>query len=187
MQRQKNKNMLQKPLNVTVSMANTNITQEYAEESNADLVDERSGKMSLFPDCRHDDCYNEDFLNNEDKAFIKGMDYAVEQIKTLLTGNLDTYEDELTETLPEGETAGDDEVYASRDDLYEILEENSELLATIVQNWSETERNEMITAMLDDYDDDEYQQLREAGKQPDKEYYDTRKYMTTGVKQPSAD
>ena len=30
--------------------------------------------MSMFPDCRTDDIYSEDFLNDEDKAFIYGAD-----------------------------------------------------------------------------------------------------------------
>ena len=101
--------------------------------------------MSLIPDCRHDDTYNEDFLNKSDKAFIQGMDYALEQIKNLFLGNLDVYEDELTETLPEGEEKGDDEAFASREDLYEILQDNTEILAAVIWNWHEKERNEMIT------------------------------------------
>ena len=143
--------------------------------------------MSLIPDCRHDDTYNEDFLNKSDKAFIQGMDYALEQIKNLFLGNLDVYEDELTETLPEGEEKGDDEAFASREDLYEVLQDNTEILAAVIWNWHEKERNEMITSMLDDYDDDDYQKLREEGKasHPEKEYYDSRKFMVTGEKKPS--
>ena len=141
----------------------------------------------LFPDCRHDDCYNEDFLNPADKSFIRGMDYALEQIKNLFLGNLDTFEDELTETLPEGETAGEDEAFASREDLLEILQENTEILTAIVQNWHEMSRNEMITSMIDDYDDDEFKKLRETAMQsnPDKEYYDSRKFLATGKKESS--
>ena len=141
----------------------------------------------LFPDCRNDDCYNEDFLNPADKSFIKGMDYALEQIKNLFSGNLDVFEEELTETLPEGETAGEDEVFASREDLLEILQENTEILAAVVQNWHEMSRNEMITSMIDNYDDDEFKKLRETAMQnnPDKEYYDSRKFLATGKKEAS--
>lgn len=143
--------------------------------------------MSMFPDCRHDDTYNEDFLNSSDKAFVQGMDYAIEQIKNLFLGNLDVYENELSETLSEGEEKGEDEAFASREDLFEILQENTEILTAIIQNWHEMERNEMITSMLDEYDDDEYQKLRDEGRKahPEKEYYDSRKFIATGRKEPS--
>ena len=32
----------------------------------------------MFPDCRTDDAYNEDFLTNTDKQFVRGMDWCTE-------------------------------------------------------------------------------------------------------------
>ena len=146
--------------------------------------------MSMFPDCRHDDFYNEDFLNKNDAGFLRGFDYALEIICNLIQNNLNAYENELTEVLEEGAVAPSDEVFSTREDLYDILSENADLVSSIITHWHESERDEIITLMIDNMDDDEYNQIRnkvldanekliESDK---KEYFDTRKFACTGKK-----
>lgn len=128
--------------------------------------------MSLFPDCRVDDFYNEDFLNEKDKEFINGMDYITEEIQNLFLSNLAVYMEDLN----------------YKQDLYKILEENKELLANIVNDWVEKERDVVITSMIDNMDESEYKVLRKKAlednrtKEKPKEYYDSRKYACTGKK-----
>lgn len=140
--------------------------------------------MSIFADCRNDGIYNEDFLGKEDRSILKGIDFTVEQIENLFINNLGCYEDELTEVLDDGEVAGEDEIYSTRQDLYDILEENKVLIVTLIRHWMEKERNMWVTSMIDGMDEDEYKRLRKQAleQHPDKEYYDTIKYAITGKK-----
>lgn len=138
----------------------------------------------MFPDCRNDDFYNVDFLNNDDKEFIKGMDYALEAVKNLIDNNLETYEAELNEVLEDGYEPEEDEIFSKRQDLYEVLEENKEIISNIIEHWHESERDMMITSMIDNMDDDEYKKNREEAinKHITDKYYDSRKFACTGKK-----
>lgn len=138
--------------------------------------------MTFIPDTRNDDAYNQDFLNNIDKSFIRGYDYALETICNLFSGNLDVYSDELNEVCPEDHTIEEDEVFSKRDDLYEILEENNEIISAIIKNWLESSRDEIITSFIDSMDDKEYEELKAKAINSGKEYYDTRHYAVTGEK-----
>lgn len=143
--------------------------------------------MSMFPDCRVDDVYNYDFLDPVSKTHIDGFDEAATEIASLFQDNLDVYEDILNETLEKEETPDEDEVYSTRDDLYDILSENSELLTLIVLDWLETHRDELITAFIDEMDGNEYNDNRERAleKNKDKEYFDSRHWRCTGEKKMS--
>lgn len=127
----------------------------------------------ILPDCRNDDIYNEEFLIHDDKKVLAGMDYAFEQIENLFN-NLDVYGKELAEA------------YAPYN-LWKALEDNSELILKIMTDWYESERNETITAMIDNMDEDVYRdnRTRTMNYHTDKEFYDTRKYKITGKKEPS--
>ena len=128
---------------------------------------------TILPDCRNDDVYNEDFLVHDDKKVVVGMDYAFEQIKNLFN-NLDVYGKELAAAY-------------TPCNLWKVLEDNSELILKIMTDWYESERNETITAMIDNMDEDVYRdnRTRTMNYHTDKEFYDTRKYMITGKKEPS--
>lgn len=100
------------------------------------------------PDCRTDKHYNQKFLVEEDKQFVAGYDWAVEQILNLLEANMDVYEHEFD---IEGEDIN----------LVRFLENHKavhKVLAECADHWMEMERNELITSMLDNTatcDDDE--------------------------------
>lgn len=145
--------------------------------------------MSLFPDCRNDDVYNENFLAEMDDQFVYGFDCALDAIINLFANNLDTYEEELTELCPEGYEKEEDEAFATRKDLYEIIENDKEIICAIIKDWLEMERNEVITSCIDGYDDDSYGALKvEALKRHPElkdKLYDTRKFMVTGKKESS--
>lgn len=132
----------------------------------------------LFADTRNDDIYNRDFLNSADAEFMNGFDYAVEQIRNLIENNLDVYETELTEVLDEDVKPLEDEIFATREDLFEIVEENKELLATIVMDWAERESDQMVTSMIDGMDEEEYKSIREKklAEAEEGQYYDTLHY-----------
>lgn len=144
--------------------------------------------MSMFPDCRSDDAYNEDFLNKMDKEFIAGFDCCLEQIKNLIENNLEVYESEL-DYVPEDESEKNkDEVYSNREDLFEIVRDNAEIISCCIEDWAESERDQIITSLIENMDEKELIENRkkvfEENKKAEnpKEYYNTRKYAITGKK-----
>jgi len=145
--------------------------------------------MSCFPDCRNDDSYNEDFLDKQDKEFVRGFDYCLEQIKNLFENNLDVYASELSEVWDEslGEQP-EDEIFATRSDFGEIIEANRMLISLIVEHWCEMDRDELITSMIDNMDEDVYEAIKHRVLSETSEkigitkYFDTRKFAYTGKK-----
>lgn len=110
--------------------------------------------MSYIPDCRTDEAYNEKYLNKEDKTFVYGFDYCAEQAVDSFFYNLDVYfedDDKLMELLqaelPEDEKQENATTYA-------------DLLKNKMLEWIEGERDELITAMINDMDDDEYEEIK---------------------------
>lgn len=128
-----------------------------------------------------DENYNEDFLNGSDKDYIQGYDVCFDAIISLIASNLDVYEGELTELCPEGYTPEEDECFTTREDLYEIMVENKEIICAIIKDWLEMTRDEIITSLIDSMDDKEYESLKakaieeNKNKENPKEYHDTRK------------
>lgn len=108
--------------------------------------------MTMIPDCRTDENYNEKYLNDANKEFIKGYDYAVEQILNLVDNNSDVYPD--------------------FDDLLDpnkgiVNVDKKKIVHEAVDAWAECQRDETITSMIDNMDDDEYEKNKKAaeGKQ----------------------
>jgi hypothetical protein len=116
--------------------------------------------MSYIPDCREDESYNEKYLNETDKEYIRGYDYAVEEVLETFFANLDCYDFRV-----DGEDI----------DLGLILENHESIadkLKDAMKQWFESERDQMITSMIDHMDDNEYEQIKE---KVDKEEYELGK------------
>ncbi len=127
--------------------------------------------MTAIPDCRHDKYYNEDFLNADDKEFLAGFDYCLDQITNLFRNNLEAYKDKIDEMTEDKDKTG----FA---DVFKLLTASADVLAAIAEHWAEKERNELITSIIDGMDDKDYANIREAAlkKNPKKNYYDTRDF-----------
>ena len=154
--------------------------------------------MSMFPDCRTDDYYNEDFLDGTDKSFVKGYDWCGEQVVDNFFNNLDVYFDDdshmmhiLNEKLPE-EMRSEEQVeftFGDRGTETRKIETYGDLLRSKLQDWIESERDELITSMIESMDEDIYNAIRNkvlkenAKSEKPKEYYDSRKYAIRGVKE----
>lgn len=85
------------------------------------------------PDCRTDEYYNEKYLNDEDKRFLKGYDWAVENALNLLN-NTDTY-DELDDILDPNKAI--------------VNVDKHEIFRSALADWLEGERDMLITSMID--------------------------------------
>lgn len=113
--------------------------------------------MSYIPDCREDESYNEKYLNETDKEYIKGYDYAVEEVLETFFANIDVYDLRV-----DGEDI----------DLGLILENHESIadkLKDAMKQCFESERDQIITSMIDHMDDEEYEQIKE---KVDKEAYE---------------
>ena len=100
--------------------------------------------MTYIPDTRTDENYNEKYLNAQDKEFVKGYDYAVEQALNLLN-NTDVY-DELDDLLDTNKAL--------------VNVDKCEIVENALKDWLEGERDMLITSMIDNMDDTEYEAIK---------------------------
>lgn len=101
--------------------------------------------MTYIPDCREGEYYNQKYLNEKDKQFVAGFDWAVERISELFRGNINVFP-ELEELL---------------DDNTAVIRENKEeTVKNAVEEWAEMERDELITSMIDGMSEEEYTRIK---------------------------
>ena len=98
-----------------------------------------------IPNCREDKDYNEEYLNEKGTMFISGSDYAVEQALQLLD-NADVFPDFADLLSTNRAVVGVDK---------------EEIVRDALTDWLESARNELITSMLDNMDESEYEANRE--------------------------
>jgi hypothetical protein len=79
--------------------------------------------------------------------------------------------------------------FGDRDNEEREIKTYADLLRMKLLEWIEMERNELITSMIDNMDEDIYNAIRNKvlkenqEKDNPKEYYDSRKYIVTGKKE----
>lgn len=120
----------------------------------------------LVPDCRKDDLYNYDFLSEEDAAIVDGFDYCVKEAVNSAFDNVEDFAPEDLDVRPS--------------DVAAVLHAFREWLEACM----ESERDELITSLIDDMDDEEFRQNRSAAieRNGKDKYYDSRHYACTGKK-----
>lgn len=104
--------------------------------------------MTYIPDTKKDDYYNEKYLKEKDKDFIKGFDYAVNQSLQFFLENIDAYDFDV-----EGEDINIGKIFENHP---RILEKFIE----VVRNNFDSDRDEMIVSMIDYYSDEDYAKIR---------------------------
>lgn len=132
--------------------------------------------MSYIPNCRIDDNYNQKYLNAKDKEFIKGFDWAVEQVFDSFFNNLDMLDSDYLETILKQEIPeGMQEEYTMIFSFANGQEEKRQVktyedyLRFKILDWFESDRDGMITSMIDNMDEKEYNEIKE---RVDKEAYE---------------
>ncbi len=155
----------------------------------------------LFPECRRDDYYNQDFLNGQDAEFLKGFDWCVEMaVDNFFDNDMDELVDPdsylghiLCEKVPDHMKEEYDMEFTFpeqdvRADESRKVETYADLIRYKLLSWIEMERDQLVTSMIDNMDETIYQALRNkvlkdnAKRENPKEYYDTRKFAVTGKK-----
>ena len=120
--------------------------------------------MSYIPDCRRDEFYNQRFLSGDNKAFIDGFDWCAENaVDNFFSNNYD-YDDGteiahfLNQKVPEclREKYMMEYTFGNHPDEERTVETYSDLIRAELLAWIESERNTMITGMIDDMSDEEY-------------------------------
>ena len=126
--------------------------------------------MTTLPDCRHDDCYNEDFLTDDNRRVIEGFDFAVEQVEDCIRN------------IPVGEIGG---LLAQKEPtIRAIIKTFKKIIFKELAYYLEEQRNAFITSTIDDMDEDEFKAIRTKvlSENREKEYYDSIHFMCTGEK-----
>jgi len=120
----------------------------------------------LIPNGRTDEAYNQKYLDTLDKVELFGYDWCVEIVKSFFD-NTDVYFDDdsylmhlLNQRLPK--CAVDEyDVYSVDGDVEHCTAETYlDLLKGALLNYLEADRNELITSMIDDMDEEEYEKIK---------------------------
>ena len=130
--------------------------------------------MSYIPDCRSDEYYNQKYLVGDDKEFIRGFDWCVEmEVDSFfdnfdVVGGSDYLELALARQVPEElqfEYETEDAFPLFREESlpeHRKLETYLDYLWYKLRKWIESNRNELITALLDNMDEKEYEKVKAA-------------------------
>ena len=148
----------------------------------------------LFPNCREDAYYNQDFLDETDKKFLRGFDWAAEMACDNFfdnhyidyDGNSDYLEITLAQPAPKymQEEYEMQFAFGDREDEKRTVETYADYIRFQILEWIEVERNQLITSMIDSMDNNDYKENRhKAISENQNKYYDTRKYFATGKKE----
>lgn len=125
--------------------------------------------MSYFADCRRDTTYNQKYVGEKDKLFLRGFDWAVEMVVDNFFDNEmfglqmgDGYfahylNHELPEDMKEEYVM---EYTDGRPDEVRKVKTYADLVRMKLLEWIEMDRNELITSMIDDLSEEEYGKIK---------------------------
>lgn len=126
--------------------------------------------MSYIPDCRTDENYNIKYLADIDKAEVSGYDYCAEMVVDNFFNNLDVYYGGdnyfmhiMNEEIPESMREEYVMEYSdgSREDEKRTVKTYGDLLRSNLLDWIESERDQLITSIIDGYTEEEYKAIKE--------------------------
>ena len=129
--------------------------------------------MSYFPDCRSDEYYNQKYLVGDDKEFIRGFDWCVEMEVDSFFDNFDVVGSDYLELALARQVPEELQFEYETEDAFSLFREESlpehrkvetylDYLWYKLRMWIEIQRNELITVLLDEMDEEEYQKVKAA-------------------------
>lgn len=124
--------------------------------------------MSYIPDCRRDEHYNQKYLNEKDSEFVRGFDWCAENAMDVFFDNIEDFlgidsyiMHILKEEIPEDEHEEYVQItYGGTEEKRTIKTYLDSIRACII-DFVESNRDELITSMIDSMDDDEYEAIKE--------------------------
>lgn len=126
--------------------------------------------MSYIPDCRRDEYYNQKYLTEKNAEFIRGFDWCTENAMDVFFDNMEEFFDSdsylmhiLKEEIPEEEHEEYEWVNSFGDKTEEkrVVKTYLDAIRAQLLDWVESERDELITSMIDSMDEDEYNSIKE--------------------------
>lgn len=127
--------------------------------------------MSYIPNCRTDENYNQKYLNDRDKKFLRGFDWCTEMaVDNFFDNEMYELQDSekylghiLCKELPDlmQDDYSMEFTFADREEEDRKVRTYADLIRMKILEWIEMERDELITSMIDEYDEEEYQQIKE--------------------------
>ncbi len=102
-----------------------------------------------MPNARTDEVYNEKYLKPEDKMLLKGYDFAFSKSLSNVLDNLDPYDFDI-----DGEDLNLARIFINHPKILEALKQAIDL-------GMESDRNDFVISILEGYDGDEYQKIKE--------------------------
>lgn len=121
-------------------------------------------------DCREDEDYNEKYLPEEDSQFVCGYDAAIRDLSAVFFASLDFLDDFEsikdkfdTDKIDLGVILDDNDIDEYTDKELSDMTFETRLVKTLQSAFlffAEIGRDEMITSMIDNMDDETYQKLK---------------------------
>ena len=149
-----------------------------------------------LPDCRNDAYYNEDFLDETGKLRVSGYDFCTEAAVDSFFDNMDIYFERdsyighiLNEKVPESMREEYEVETASGEDKTRKIRTYGDYLRSCILDYIATNRDELITSLIDDMDEDLYKEIRRKVLEDNKisanpkVYYDTRSFKHKPVEE----
>lgn len=104
--------------------------------------------MSYIPNCRNDKYYNQKYLDDKDAEFIAGFDWCTNMVVANFFYNMEVFD-----FVVDGCDVDLELFFSNHPEIKERFKEN-------ILEWIEMERDTLITSMLDNMDDGEYEQIK---------------------------
>lgn len=125
--------------------------------------------MSYIPDCRRDEYYNQKYLNEKDAEFVRGFDWCAENAMDVFFDNIEEFfgiDSYIMHILKEEIPEDEHEEYIQINSFDEHEEKRTvktylDAIRAHLIDWVESNRDELITSMIDGMDEDEYKAIKE--------------------------
>ena len=124
--------------------------------------------MTYIPNCRTDENYNQKYLNEKDKEFLAGFDWCTESaVDNFFDNNYDSDDGshichELLQELSEGEKESYlmEFTFGDRKNEDRKVETIIDKIRYEILAWIESERDMLITSMIDAMGEEEYHKIK---------------------------
>ena len=124
--------------------------------------------MSYIPDCRRDEYYNQKYLNEKDSDFIRGFDWCADNAMDVFFDNIEDFFGVdsyimhiLKEEIPEDEHDEYVQITFGGNEEPRTIKTYLDAIRAHIIEFVESNRDELITCMIDSMDEDEYKRIKD--------------------------
>lgn len=127
--------------------------------------------MSYIPECREDEYYNQKYLTGNDKEFVRGYDWCVEQAVDNFFDNFDCCDSDYLEVYLSKEVPEDMRYEYQMENTFPYpgeegkpedrkVETYLDLIRYELLCWIEHRRDDLIVSMIESMSDEEYEKIK---------------------------